>query len=644
MKRIYFFFLAFLFTADAFSQKNLPEFGQIDKADLLLKSCSFEPDAPAMELFDVRNSEFEPSPFVEKIKTERRVRIKIFNEKGYPYGSVKIPYYSNKKNTAISDIKGMVYNLDAGGNIITYKVDEADFFKDKAIEKIWLLSFAFPNLQPGCVIEYSYTLTEKNTSQFDTWLIQSEIPTAYVSNALIIPTYSDYKEFVFGVDSIPKKTELLKKGLDKNKTTFYKENVPSFKPEPLMSSKWDNMLRMAYRFFPNGNLFAGSSSPLSSWNIAGNMVLRSVFFDEQFKKIIHGTEKIVDTALTIQITEQRIRYLVNTVKNRIPESQGQSWFPDDITDAWKNRSGSSAEINMLLMNLFKRSNINCYPVLISTRDNGKINLGFPNFGQFNGMDVMVADNNLIYFIDASLKFQSYIIAPQNVLNRNVFILNPDNIHWALITDDRPLLKQNASIFGVLTKEGKIKAGVSVSYYDYAKSLFLDSSGINAENNESRFMNNKIPGLKILSDNRENNGDGKPLIQTIEFVYEPQQSDEFFFISPQLLAVKKTNPFILDTRNTDIDFGCNQETLLNMYLEIPEPFSVEHLPPNMVIRLPDSSLIFKRITYADRSSISFSQSLEIRRSVFDKNEYAGVYEFFNRIQSLMAEEIILKKKK
>ena len=296
------------------------------------------------------------------------------------------------------------------------------------------------------------------------------------------------------------------------------------------------------------------------------------------------------------------------------------------------------------MNLFKRSNINCYPVLLSTRDNGKINLDFPSFGQFNGMDVLVEDNDITYFIDASLRFQPYNIPPLNVLNRQVFILNPDNIHWALIKDDRPLLKQTANIFGVLTKEGKMEASVSVSYHDYSKSLFLDSSGKDEDNNESRFMNKKIPGLKILSDNRENNGDGEPLVQTIEFDYETQQTDDFYFISPQLLTVKKTNPFILDKRNTDIDFGCNQETQLNMHLEIPEPFSVEHLPPNIVVRSPDSSLTFTRIAYSDRSNISFSQSLEITRSIFDKKEYAGVYEFFNRIQSLMAEEIILKKKK
>lgn len=643
MKKHIFFLLLFIqIMAVSIGQKTIPDFGQIDLSDLQLNSCSFEPDANAMKLFDVRESEFEPSPFVEKIRTERRVRIKIFNEKGYPFATVKIPYYSNKKNSSISDLKGIVYSLDNSGKINTQKIEESDFFKTKAMDKIGLLSFTFPSLQPGCVIEYSYTLTEKNSSQFDTWVVQSEIPTAYVSNTLIIPAYSNFKEFVFGIDSILKRTEPIKKGLDRNKTTFYTVNVPSFKSEPYMSSLRDNLPRMYYLYFPKGNVLIEDFSPASLWKNVANRILRSDFFEEQFRKIIRGTEKIVDTALSMVNKNDRVKYLVQAVKKRIPESKSQSSFPDDINDTWKNRTGSSAEINMLLMNLFKRSDINCYPVLISTRDNGKINLDFPSFGQFNSMDVLVMDNDITYLIDASLRFQPYNIPPMNILNRQVFILDPDNIRWALINDDRPLQKQTASIFALLTKEGKINATVTVEYFDFTKSMFLDSTGKDVDDDECRFVNKKIPGLKVLSDYRENPVEEDPLVQKIEFIFEPQNTNEFYYFSPQRLTNRKTNPFIQDKRNTDIDFGCNKESLLKMHLEIPENFSVEHLPENIILRSPDSSLTYTRIIYANRSNISFTQKLEIKRALFDKNEYAGLYEFFNRIQSFMTDEIIIKK--
>jgi hypothetical protein len=457
-----------------------------------------------------------------------------------------------------------------------------------------------------------------------------------------VPTFSVFKEAVFGVDSVSKKTELLKKGLDKNNTTFYKENIHAFNPEPFMSSTNDNMLRMNYIFFPEGNFIAKDFSPASTWRMVGNMILKSPFFDEMFQKQIPGTEKIVDTAITIQNTEQRIKYLFNTVRRRLPEKMEQTSFPEDITDAWKSRAGSTAEINMVLMNLLKRSNINCYPILISTRENGKINTDFPSFGQFNGMDILVNDNGLTYLIDASIKFQPYNIPPMNVLNRQGFILNPDNIQWVMISDDRPLLKQTTDIFATLTKEGKIEAGASLTFFDYAKSIALDSSHNTPENKNEKYFDKELPGLKVLTDQKENIESDDPLFRRIDFDYELPHTDNFYFINPQLFITKKTNPFTADKRITDIDMGCNQELRLSMQLNIPPAFQVEDIPKNIFVRSPDSSFSFTRIISTSQSIISFSQVFEIKKAIFEKKDYAGLFDFFSQVQKLSSEEIILKK--
>jgi hypothetical protein len=36
--------------------------------------------------------------------------------------------------------------------------------------------------------------------------------------------------------------------------------------------------------------------------------------------------------------------------------------------------------------------------------------------------------------------------------------------------------------------------------------------------------------------------------------------------------------------------------------------------------------------------------EVKKAIFDKKEYANLYDFFNKVNTLLAEEIILKKKK
>lgn len=635
----------FLFALPVIAQKNVPAFGEVDPAELTMTSCPFEADANAMKLFDIQETEYEPSAFGGKIRTQKRVRIKIFNEKGFSSATITIPYYSNRKNTKIEELKGIIINTDPSGKPETQKVEEADFFKDKAMERVGLIRFTFPGLRPGSIIEFTYTMTEKNRLYLDTWIIQSEIPTAYASAAVILPGFSGMRETVLGNDTaMGRTTEKITRGLDKVKKNFFKSNIPSFHPEPYMSSYKDNVLRMGFLFFPESGDYAENFSASSLWKIPANMLLKSTVFDQQLKKVIPGTEKIIDTALTFIHIPDRIRYIFNTIKRRFPEKTDQTGAPDEIDQVWKSRSASSAQINMLLINFLQRSNISCYPMLVSTRENGKIRTDFPNFGQFNGMDVMAVDQGTIYLMDASLRYQAYDLPPLNILNREVFLLDPDNIRWIKITDDRPLLRQTTDIFAVLTKEGIVEGSASIKYYDYAKSLALDSTLRNNNSKDNKFFDKKFQGLKILTDKKENADTEDPLVQTIEFDYEPQQTGDFYFINTQLFSEKKLNPFTQTRRNTDIDFGCNQEFLLTIQLEIPETLEADHLPQNMILRSPDSSFAFTRIISLNRSMLSYSQKLEITQAIFNKEKYAGLFDFFSRVDALMSEEIVLKKKK
>ena len=183
---------------------------------------------------------------------------------------------------------------------------------------------------------------------------------------------------------------------------------------------------------------------------------------------------------------------------------------------------------------------------------------------------------------------------------------------------------------------------SLKYYDYAKTSFLDSSDNDQIEGKSL---KKIEGLRILSEKLiQPQDDDNPVIQKIDFNYHPQKTDNFYFIRPQFLFEKKKNPFKNDNRKTDIDFGSNQQLTITLSIDIPPSYQIEFLPTSTIVRAPDSSFLFKQICTTDSSSIYFKQSFEIKRSVFYREEYAAVQEFFKRIYALMEEEIILKKKK
>ncbi|HET9823683.1 MAG TPA: DUF3857 domain-containing protein, partial [Chitinophagaceae bacterium] len=241
MKKILPLFFIILANSTAFSQKTIPEFGKIDLADLLLKSCAFEPGVSAMNLFDVQEVEFKPNDYVSRLVTERRVRIKIFKEAGYKYASIKIPYFSKRGVTKMKNLDGIVYNLDSSGSISYQRLEKKDFFKEKAEENVAIINFTFPNVKPGSVVEFRYTMVEKNVWDIDPWIVQGEIPTAYASTVLVTPVSSRIREKVYGEDTILQKKELLTRGgPDRDKRTYYRENIKPFQPEPFMSSYKDN--------------------------------------------------------------------------------------------------------------------------------------------------------------------------------------------------------------------------------------------------------------------------------------------------------------------------------------------------------------------------------------------------------------------
>lgn len=645
MRKFIILILALIASPFLIAQKKIPGFGEIDIAELKLPSCSFEPDANAMKIFDVQEIEFDPGDFGSKLVTERRVRVKVFNEKGYKYASVTIPYFSKKRSTKIKDLEGVVYNLDSAGRIVIEKLEKKDFFKENAQDNIGVINFTFPNLRPGSIVEFRYRKVEKNIIQIDPWIAQDEIPTAYASTILITPSYSRVREKILGADTLEQKTERLKKGsYTRVKRTYYRDSIHSFQPEPFMSSYKDNLLKVIFMLIPEANFFTDFLSASESvWKFAGNMLMNSPNFGGQIKKPIPGTEKLIDSAKSISSIADRISFIYENVKKRILYKAEQTLYPDDLAEAWNTQSGNTAEINLILLNLLQKSDVQSYPILVSTRENGKVNMQFPSIGQLNGVDVLATDSNKVYILDASLKFQSSQNPPFNILNRNAYLLNRENMRWVLIDDDRPLLKQSINVQAMINESGIIEGNAFSWHFDYAKSYMLDTT---IDDDEDNKFQDKIPtGLKILSVSQENaDNNSKPLEQKTEFTYEPPGTGDFYFINPQFLSSKKENPFVKDSRHTDIDFGCNQEIKLNLTLSFPATFEVDHLPKGIIVRAPDSSFLFRRYSFSDSMGITIQQIFEIKQPVFYRDVYPGIQEFFERVYALMSEEIVLKRKK
>ncbi|HWH63282.1 MAG TPA: hypothetical protein VNS50_08415, partial [Ginsengibacter sp.] len=125
MKKLVIAFLLLTGTSVIFAQKDLPDYGKVDKSDLLLKECEFDKDADAYKLLDFGDVRYVSGKYVFRIETKRRIRIKILKDKALDRANIKIKFYSKSNFESINDISGVTYNLDNSGNIVTTKLDKA---------------------------------------------------------------------------------------------------------------------------------------------------------------------------------------------------------------------------------------------------------------------------------------------------------------------------------------------------------------------------------------------------------------------------------------------------------------------------------------------------------------------------------------
>jgi len=645
MKKLFIFILLSFTVYISFSQNEFPAFGKADLKELLMKECSFEKEANAMKLIDFQETEITANQYDIRIKIERRVRIKIFNKSGVDAANIIIPYMRKSKKSKVNDISAYIYNLDSSGtNIVTQKLQKDQIFKEKIDQGTSTVIFTFPDVKPGSVIEYRYTHSEKNSLHLDPWFFQDKLPTALSICKFIYPLGLRFDYRVITTDSI---TSEYANKQSQHIRTFTQKNIYAFRAEPMMSSIKDNLQRVEFAFLPPLSTLTILSAGGSRWGVFNKALISAPFFGEQIYVNIPGTESILDSVKKISAPGEKVHFIYQQVKQNLKWDDNMSFYADDLREVWQSKTANSAEINLCILNLLIKSGIQSYPILISTRSNGMSDPDFISLGQFNSVDVLVADSLQYYILDGTQKYISYKVPPYNILNRDVFLIDTINFKWVNIVDNRVLMKTNITVKAELNKNGELKGDAYIAYYDHSKASQLEEQHEKAkekEEEDKEFIGKEYAEIVIDSVVEENAEDElQPLVHKFSFTYKLSNANDYHFLDPFFLSNFRKNPFNDSLRRTDIDMGSNQSYIMYLHLTIPDDYQIDDLPKNILIRSNDSSMLFKREIIRQGNVLVFRNSFEILRTVFAKEEYPGIREYFKMIYGVVSDKIVLKKK-
>ncbi len=627
---------------------SVPEFGKVDISELQMKDCSYEAGVPAMHLIKYENVVFESNDYgYYKVTTERRFRIKIFNNNGFNYASVVIPYAGNKRNTKIIDLEAVTYNLDENGQVKISKVNKEDVFRNKAKTKNELnsLRFTFPDIKPGCIIEYRFTRIEKDSYFISPWYFQDNIPNALSACIISTPVYSGLeKRFIADMPVEEGSAIDESKGHEKRKleVSYAMRNIPAFRPEPFMSSSKDYRQRVEFSLKPRETfLDATVKNSNNKWVLINSRLLISPYFGGQFDRPIPGTATIIDSTRKLKEISEKVNAVYQYVKKNMQWDKYYSFLAGDIAAAWKDKEGSSAEINIILLNLLRKAGVDCFPLVFSTRQNGKTDYLFPTMNQFNNVDILVFDGDYYYVLDGTANHQSYSIPPYNILNRDALIVDPQYSKWVKVVDPRKLLRDSVSIIAKVENDGTLKGIAVKTYYDIAKTEKLK---IDEDEDEDRDKTETSTGIKIdttYTVNKEN--DLLPLIETTEFHYGLPSTDDFYFLNLFLFSDYSKNPFTDSIRRSDVDFGASASHKMHMEIALSPGIKLEELTRNKKIYSEDTSLLFTSLNEFKNDTIIINSIFEINDAIFPPEAYVVVRKFFQNVYSTLNSQILLRRK-
>ena len=622
---------------------NVPEFGEVSMAELQMKKCDFSPEAPTVNLLKYREVKLSVFPNGNtEVVTLTRYRIKIFNKKGYKDATVIIPF-NRESNIKINNIKAVTYNLGESGQVLTTTVKEDDIFKNKGEKKesYSSIKFTFPAITEGSVIEYQVVRKYKMAYEVPSWYFQDDVPNVLSVYRIIRPSSSQLqKRVVSGLPVAEIHSVDYLKGLDQKQLhdTYIMRNVPAFKREAFMSSSLDYKYRMDFLVNEKGY----DLSP-NLWFSANAWLLYSPYFGRAFDSKIPGTKSIIDSVKQLNNTPAKIRSVYNYVKHNLKWIHVYSKFARDLDEVWKEGEGTSAEINLSILNILRKCDVQCFPVLYSTRWNGKVDYTFPDLSQFNTVNIAVVNGNKFNLLDGTSPYLSYETPPFNVVNRTGMLIDHINFTKINIDFDRKLIWDSIFVSAFIDANGVLKGKAEKKYFDLAKSMKLQYTAEESIDDDMN-MSQTEPDIKSdtsWQDNVEN--ELLPLVEHSTFHFELQGSNDFYFLDPFMFFELSKNPFTELERTSDIDFGASTSSSIQIKIALPKDITVEELPKPKKIYNADSTIVFSFYNEVKNDTIHISNSMEVKKAIFDKQEYASLKEAFEKAYGLINNRILLRKK-
>lgn len=626
--------------------------GKVDPDQFSVKTCPFDTTANAMVLLD---SEYVTVGIMgETYEVFRRVQ--IFNKEGFSYGTVKIPYFSYLNVQTFSKLEAQTINKDEKGAIHITKLKDNAIFDEDLSDYMSEKKFAFPDVSDGSILEYHYIVFSKSIGAIADWYFQHDIPTLRSAIFLKVYDWVHYTPTPRGdVLMSEYKSEPFDDGFSgKGMTRHYvMKNVPALKDEAYVTTMNDYRARMTFPLYsitiPNQKVRTFGES----WDHVAQEMMDNQNFGSHLNEMLgEHINAAKDIARNQPDANAKIKAIYDNLSSKVKwDGKTRAYTTRRLSKTYTDGSGSSAELNLLLISMLRAAGIKADPVLVSTRGHGMIERAYPTTVQFNNVIALAEIDTSFILLDAASSFKPYNLVSFEDLNYQGLRIchnsgDPESVYKSKWIDIAPAKNSVSSLLAtiVIDSTGSYHAKAALSASDYPAMKYRTQL---EKETVKDCLKNAVKLEQDVDMTNESAENEKEIDKRLKLSFELAKTDsnagsKMAYINPFPAKFMTDNPFKLAKRTYPVDYGYPFQQNIISSITVPANYKVSELPKQVNLKLEDGSASFIfRVAQTD-NNIQINTSLKINSSQFQPGMYEDLKTLYAKMIDAYNSTIVLEK--
>ncbi len=675
-KRSVFFTICVLLNVGfSFAQKNSNiKFGKITAADFNLSASTFDSGAHAVILADIGTVRFEGNNagFFTLIFTHY-MRVKIVTKNGFEIGSQEIPLFHNTQGEVekLFAVKGSTYNLE-NGLITETKLDEKSIFTEKYNDDFDQKKFSMPALKEGSIFELEYTVKSPFDSRLTPWSFQGIYPRLWSEFVVTIPpplhymvrmqgdnhffidtTKALYQNYAIRQSNGTQSDDSYNVSGSSIYRRWVKTDVPGLHEEPFTAAIENYYARVTFQLnYIQWSAEAPRHDYMSTWNTSAKALLEDKDFglalshdnnwmSDELNEIIKGSNS----------DEEKIRRIYAFVRDNfdVVGKQGYSknglYTQNTLKEAFKKRQGNVAEINLLLIAMLRKAGITADPAILSSREHGIANAGYPLLAEYNYVIcIVITGGSKLITLDASEPYNGFGQLPENCYNGYAHIMNEEKPIPVYFSSDSLVEKTVTTVFIIDDEKDKLTGSLNSirgrnESYRIRKEILGSSEKIyekkvqTAKGNDFILQDMRFDSLKKYD---------FPLTVHYDFDLKNVANADIIYFNPMLGEGYQNNPFKSMHRLYPVDMPHEIDDTYILSIEIPKGYAVDEMPKSTRVNYNDTEGMFEYIIQKSANSLQMRVRIVLQKTFFPVDEYDVLRDFFAFVVKKENEQIVFKK--